>query len=254
MRTNHHNTIILALSFPLAILVIVASYSGLCIPDTYSQETVNWTVQAIGQDTINLFLITPFLMITSWLASKKNRIALLLWSGGIFYLIYTFVIYCFAVHFNQMFLVYCLILGLSFYSFLYFLCSHIKEPISEWFHDKIPVKRIGVYLFLFIAYYYHEFACPHKRIIAGYVFKKFTTAKGIIPIYIASRNTTSCCIIFLLSNFLPFSLTALKKLTGFFYQYCPRSVCEAHSVETIQGQKPLTPLIIPRLSTFLLRG
>lgn len=154
MRTNNHNAIILALSIPLAILVIVSSYAGLWIPETYSQETVNWKAQAIGQDMIDLFLIAPFLTITAWFAFKNKRSALLLWSGGIFYLIYTFVIYCFAIHFNQMFLVYCLILGLSFYSFLYFLYSSIKEPISAGFHNKIPVKTIGAYLFVMSCLFY----------------------------------------------------------------------------------------------------
>ena len=57
-----------------------------------------------------------------------------------------------------------------------------------------------------------------------------------------------------LSNFLPFSLTVLKKLTGFSYKYCKRPACEVCSIETIEGQEPPTPSIIPPLSTFLLRN
>ena len=154
MNKNNQSKIILALSLPIAILIIIASYRGLFIPGTYSKETLNWTSQAVGQDAINLFLITPFLIFTSLLAYKKSRIALLLWSGCIFYLVYTYVIYCFAVHFNNLFLVYCLILGLSFYSFMYFLFSQIKEPIVDWFNDKIPVKTMGIYLFVISCFFY----------------------------------------------------------------------------------------------------
>jgi hypothetical protein len=154
MDKNNQSRIIFALSFPLAILIIIASYRGLFLPETYSKETLNWTAQATGQDAVDLFLISPFLIITSLLAYKKNKKALLLWSGGIFYLIYTYVIYCFAVHFNDMFLVYCLILGLSFYSFIYFLFSHIKEPIADWFSGKIPVKTIGIYLIVISCFFY----------------------------------------------------------------------------------------------------
>jgi hypothetical protein len=68
MNKNNQSKIILSL--PIIILIIIASYRGLFIPDTYSKETLNWTAQAIGQDAINLFPITPFLIVTSLLISK----------------------------------------------------------------------------------------------------------------------------------------------------------------------------------------
>jgi hypothetical protein len=154
MTSDNQNKIILLLSLPIAILATIVSYAGLFIPDTYAKETANWTARAVGQDMIDLFLIIPFLTITSWLAFKKSRIALLLWSGVLIYLIYTFVLYCFAVHFNQLFVVYCLVLGLSFYAFLYFLLSQIKDPIAGWFSDKVPVKTVGIYLMILSGLFY----------------------------------------------------------------------------------------------------
>lgn len=154
MTSDNQNKIILLLSLPIAILVTIVSYTGLFFPDTYAKETANWAAQAVAQDIIDLFLIIPFLLISSWLGFKKNRIALLLWSGVLIYLIYTFVIYCFAVHFNQLFIVYCLILGLSFYAFLYFLLSQIKEPIASWYSEKIPVKTVGIFLMILSGLFY----------------------------------------------------------------------------------------------------
>lgn len=154
MTSDNQNKIILLLSLPIAILATIVSYAGLFIPDTYTKETANWTAQAVAQDIIDLFLIIPFLLITSWLAFKKSRIALLLWSGVLIYLIYTFVIYCFAVHFNQLFIVYCLVLGLSFYAFLYFFLSQIKEPIDSWFSYTVPVKTVGIYLMILSGLFY----------------------------------------------------------------------------------------------------
>ncbi|MCK4559888.1 MAG: hypothetical protein KAV45_08905 [Calditrichia bacterium] len=154
MTSDNQNKIILLLSLPIAILATIVSYAGLFIPDTYAKETANWAAQAVAQDIIDLFLIIPFLLITSWLAFKKSRIALLLWSGVLIYLIYTFVIYCFAVHFNQLFIVYCLVLGLSFYAFLYFFLSQIKEPIDSWFSDTVPVKTVGIYLMILSGLFY----------------------------------------------------------------------------------------------------
>ena len=128
--------------------VIVVSYAGLFIPDTYVKETANWQAQALGQDFFDLFLITPLLLITGYLAYKKNRSAFLLWSGLLVYLIYTFVLFAFAVHFNYLFILYCMTLGLAFYAFLYFLFSEIKEPIVTRFIDKVPVKTVGIYLII----------------------------------------------------------------------------------------------------------
>jgi hypothetical protein len=56
------------LSLPLALFVIIVSYAGLLIPDAYAKETTNWQAQTLAQDIFDLFLITPLLLITSWLA------------------------------------------------------------------------------------------------------------------------------------------------------------------------------------------
>lgn len=145
MRNNKQNNTILALSLPLAILLIFASSIGLFTPNFYSQETANWMAQSIGQDMIDLFLVAPFLVIISVLASKRNKIALLLWGGANLYLVYTFVVYCFDVPFNRLFLVYCFILGLSFYSFLCFVFWKINEPLPEHVYGKAPVKTVAIY-------------------------------------------------------------------------------------------------------------
>ncbi|MBN2542251.1 hypothetical protein JXI42_05250 [bacterium] len=143
---NKRSITILGLTIPLVILIAIVSVCGLFVPGTYSQETPNWTAQAIGQDAADLFMLTPFLLITAIFASRRSRTAMLLWSGAIFYTIYTFVIYCFAIHFNYLFLAYCFILGLAFYLFIYFLLSNHREPVREWFGENLPVKTAGIYM------------------------------------------------------------------------------------------------------------
>jgi hypothetical protein len=134
--------IILLLSLPLSILIIVSSFIGLFTPEFYYKETPNWQAQSVGQDIINLFLVTPFLLITSFLAFKKNKASEYLWAGSILYLIYTYIIYCFNIHFNSLFIVYCNILGLSFYSMMYFIYSNINaQPENK----SSLAKIIGIY-------------------------------------------------------------------------------------------------------------
>lgn len=138
----------------MAILLVIVSVVGLFFPNTYSNETPNWTAQAVGQDMFDLLILVPFLIVAAIFIQRKSRIALLLWSGVIFYLIYSFVIYCFAVHFNRLFIFYCLILGLSFYSFVYFLISQLKEDVAEWFEEKVPAKVVGIYLIVIACVFY----------------------------------------------------------------------------------------------------
>jgi len=154
LKNNNRGKIILSLSIPLALLVIFSSLVGLLVPDMYSKETQNWIIQSTGQDAIDLILITPVLLITSILAFRKSKAGFLLWGGTVFYLIYTFVIYCFSLHFNNLFVVYCITLGLSFYSFIYFLYLNLTEPIDAWFNDRIPRKTTGVY-FIIIAFLFY---------------------------------------------------------------------------------------------------
>jgi len=134
--------------------VIIISYAGLFIPETYAKETTNWQAQALAQDLFDLFLVTPLLLITAWLAYKKSQIALWLWAGTVAYLIYTLVLYSFAVHFDYLFIIYCLALGLSFYAFLYFMFSQSKEHLTDWITDKSPVKTVGYFFILLAVLFY----------------------------------------------------------------------------------------------------
>src|SRR5450631_1289659 len=111
---SSHNRIILTML--LTAFTVIASCVGLFTPSFYSTETLNWQAQSVSQDFIDLVLIAPCLLITSILARRNNKIAILIWGGVLLYLTYTFVIYCFDIHFNKLFILYCFCLGLSFYS------------------------------------------------------------------------------------------------------------------------------------------
>jgi hypothetical protein len=146
MTRNPARTIILGLSLPMTGLIVVAGYVGLSVHGFYSRETMSWTAQAYGQDAVDLYLIVPALIITGLLAARGKRAAALLWGGVVLYIMYTYVIYCFDVHFNQLFIVYCLTLGLSFYAFACVLFMGTKEPVADWFSDALPLKTIGTFL------------------------------------------------------------------------------------------------------------
>lgn len=145
---------IVVISLVISGLVALVSLIGIYSPDFYSRETTNWQLQSSAQDIIDLVLIVPALMVTSLLTFSNNKAATVLWGGVLLYLAYTFVIYCFDVHFNSLFVIYCLTLGLTGYSFLHFLFSHTQAPSIIVTVSASVLKIIGFYFILVSVLFY----------------------------------------------------------------------------------------------------
>lgn len=146
--------ILLLLSIPITILLLIASFSGIFVPETYARNTLSYAAQGIGQDLVNFFIISPVFIISAILYYKNNRRAMFIWAGSLSYILYTYVIYGFAQPFNFLFLVYCAILGLSFYTFLYFLHTKINDPIKEWYKENAPIKPVIIYSLIIALLFY----------------------------------------------------------------------------------------------------
>lgn len=146
--------VIIGLSMPLAALVAIASGVGLLTPDLYSAETKNWQAQSIGQDMVDLFLILPCLVVSALLSLRNNRTATRIWAGVVLYLTYTFVLYCFDVHFNKLFILYCLCLGLAFYAFLYFLVTQYREHEGLFYSKSTASRTVGMYFIAITLIFY----------------------------------------------------------------------------------------------------
>lgn len=109
---------VLAWSLPISALVTVASVLGLVDPDIYVEETKNWATQAKGQDIGNLLAVAT-LLFSGFGYYKGSHRAALVWLGTLLYLVYAYIVYSMAVHFNALFLVYVAILGLSSYAVMF---------------------------------------------------------------------------------------------------------------------------------------
>ena len=96
----------------------VASVLGLVDPDVYGEETKNWATQAKGQDLGNLLAVVT-LLASGYGYLRGSHRAGLVWLGTLLYLVYAYVVYSMAVHFNQLFLVYVAALGLSSYAVMW---------------------------------------------------------------------------------------------------------------------------------------
>jgi hypothetical protein len=143
---------VLKVSIPLILLVIGVSLVGLLYPEIYKAATPNWLTQSVGQDTVDLFLIVPVLITGTYYSFASSRVAVYLWLGTLLYLVYTFVIYCFTVRFNLLFIPYCLILGLSFFSLVWFF-SGDKKPYYGNTANRI-LGIVGVYFIVLSILFY----------------------------------------------------------------------------------------------------
>lgn len=134
------------LSFPLAVILAVASLGGLLRPSTYAAETRMQAALSIGNDAGNLVVIVPVLTIAAILALRGSLAARLVWTGTLAYLVYDFLNYALAIHFNSMFLAYCGVPGLSFYALAGSLPALPTAEIARRFGPRTPVKTTAILL------------------------------------------------------------------------------------------------------------
>ena len=152
MQFTHLKTLRILTIF-LALSLSIVSIAGAFFPSTYERDSVSMAAQGIGQDLVDLFVGVPLLLVTFFFAAKGNRKAALLYAGTLGYIMYSFIIYCFGVHFNQFFLFYCLTLSLSLYAFILVFSDLKRQKVESWF-EHAPVKLISVYIsFVALVFY-----------------------------------------------------------------------------------------------------
>jgi hypothetical protein len=125
---QRRRTLLVVASFGIGALVTLASLLGLLTSWPYKQETENWVLQARGQDIGNLLAVVVLMMSTIRVRAGSSG-ATQLWIGTLFYLLYAYVVYAFAVHFNRLFLVYVTILGLVVYTLIAALPTSARPSV-----------------------------------------------------------------------------------------------------------------------------
>ncbi|WP_300662839.1 hypothetical protein [Fluviicola sp.] len=143
--------IIRKLSLIISALICLTSWQGFISPGIYAKETELWAAQATGQDLINLCVI-PFYLLCGLLINLKKNYFGLIWAGISCYFIYTFLIYCFDIQFNRMFLFYVLILGLTTYSLFFFLYSYKKKFHASKVHSFLYLVTGGYFIFISVLF------------------------------------------------------------------------------------------------------
>ena len=148
MNPTYHKSLRI-LTILLAVSLTIVSIAGAFFPGTYERDAASLAAQGAGQDLVDLFLAVPLLLVSFYRASKGRRIATLIYGGILFYISYSFVIYCLGIHFNRFFLLYCMTLGLSLYAFILFMIAIRQQDVPNWFKDP-PIRLLSGYI-LFVA-------------------------------------------------------------------------------------------------------
>jgi hypothetical protein len=145
MHTRPRTWLPAVLALALAALFAGASLGNILLPQAYAREAPSWAAQGLGQDWVDLLVVVPALVVLSCLALRGSRRSALLLGGTVAYTLYSLVLYAFAVHFNPLFLVYAIGLGVSFYAMVTIVVVFAGEDVASWFSPRTPTRIGGAF-------------------------------------------------------------------------------------------------------------
>lgn len=112
----------------------------------YRHMSADVAIQGIAQDYVTLFLALPLLLFAFFWARKGTLRSLLFLAGILSYIFLTYLFYMNMAMFNELFLVYVSLAGMTFFALALTLLSIGTEKLSSNFQEKTPVKFIGGFL------------------------------------------------------------------------------------------------------------
>jgi hypothetical protein len=149
-----HPRLVIGLTLVMTAALAIASYYGAFVPTTYAHDSVSMGTQGMGQDVFDLFIVVPLLLILLIFTLRGSRVAFLILGGTVFYVLYSYVIYAFGVHFNSLFLVYCTVFGTSFYLFLLCIVELNDSQARHRNGNQIPNRATGIFFVIIAVLFY----------------------------------------------------------------------------------------------------
>ncbi len=208
-----HIKLITILTIILCVSLAAVSYFGVFRADTYMRDSASMGTQGTGQDIVDLFIVVPLLIISLFSVRNRHRYSAFIFGGILFYIIYSFFIYCFGVHFNNLFLLYCLILGSSLYAFIITVTDLNSTEIQNFFSGKAPLKSVAVYFIIIAAMFYLLWLKDIVPAILGNSVPKSVAGNGLLvnPVHVLDISVV-------LPGFVITSVLLLKKhKSGFIF-------------------------------------
>ena len=135
-------TLTYALSFIIAILMAAASVAGL-LYRTVVYPTDELLRSFVSNDVVNLFIGLPILLGSMWLAWRGKLIGLLFWPGALFFVLYSYAVYVFAMPLNAAFLFHLTLVMLSAYTLIGLVASIDRERVRQRLTGSVPERLAG---------------------------------------------------------------------------------------------------------------
>jgi hypothetical protein len=121
------------LSVLLAVLLLASSVAGLIFGGRGFYDSYPASLSGlVGQDAVTLVVGVPLLIASVWLTGRGSIVALLIWTGTLFYFAYSYYFYVIGA-FNALFVVYIAIVSASLYGLLSLLVAIDAEAIRGRF-------------------------------------------------------------------------------------------------------------------------
>jgi hypothetical protein len=140
---NRHNlTLAYAFSLVITLLMTTAAIAGILYPNII-YPTDELLQSFMPNDMINLFIGVPILLGSMWLARRGQLIGLLFWPGALFYVLYNYFAYIFAMPFNVMFLLYLSLVTLSAYTIIGLVASIDGTAVKQRLTGIVPERAAG---------------------------------------------------------------------------------------------------------------
>ena len=140
MNTNQeHNTslpirrdltLTYALSFIIAILWAAASVIGL-LYRAVVYPTEDLLQSFVSNDVVNLCIGLPILLGSMWLARRGKLVGLLFWPGALFFVLYNYIVYLFAMPLNVAFLLHLTLVTMSVYTLIGLVASIDGKVVQQ---------------------------------------------------------------------------------------------------------------------------
>ncbi|HQH41116.1 MAG TPA: hypothetical protein PK825_05175 [Bacteroidales bacterium] len=112
----------------------------------YRHMSADVAIQGIAQDYVTLFIGIPLLLLSLWLYRRGHLKGQILLTGITSYFMVTYVFYLCMAMYNELFLMYVLLAGISFYSFLLLMIDLAGKVSAAQFSGRFFRKLSGWFL------------------------------------------------------------------------------------------------------------
>ena len=135
------------LSLLIMILAVPVHVIGLVIPSIYRDPAV-LIPQNFGTDVVTLLVVIPLLAAATIGVWKGSQAWRLLWLGALGYLVYAYGMFALAVRWNELFLFYVALFGLTLFALVIGLTGTQADRVRAMAGPRVPIRLVSGYLIL----------------------------------------------------------------------------------------------------------